>query len=31
MNENGLMALLGYVPWDICFVFDYIDVSIICL
>ena len=28
MNKNGLMASLGYVPWDICFVFDYIDDSL---
>ena len=28
MNKNGLMASLGYVLWDICFVFDYIDDSL---
>ena len=28
MNENGLMASLGYVPCDICFVFGYIDESL---
>ena len=28
MNKNGLMVSLGYVLWDICFVFDYIDDSL---